>query len=56
LLPDINYFLDMLNHQIETGLLISEIIKSNTDINYSQNFAKYLVIKITNGYFKSSLI
>ena len=46
----------MLNKQIETGELISEIIKSNTDIQYSQSFAKYLINKIINeGYFKSSL-
>ena len=51
-----NFFLDMLNKQIQTGLLISEIIKSNTDIQYSQNFAKYLINKIINeGYFQSTL-
>ena len=46
----------MLNKQIETGLLISEIIKSNEDVKYSQSFAKYLISKIINeGYFKSTL-
>lgn len=57
LLPELNYFLDLLNKQIHTGMLISEIIKSNTDIKYSQNFAKYLINKIINeGYFTSNLI
>jgi len=56
LLPDLNFFLDMLNKQIETGLLISEILKSNADMKYSQSFAKYLIQKIVDeGYFKSSL-
>ena len=46
----------MLNKQIETGPLISEILKSNFDQKYAQNFAKYLIGKIMNeGYFISSL-
>ena len=46
----------MMNQRIETGLLISEIIKSNTDDAYIKNFIKYLISKIVDeGYFKSSL-
>ena len=46
----------MMKHDVETGLLISEIIKSNQDAEYSKNFIKYLINKIINDdYFKSSL-
>jgi len=31
LLGELNFFLDMMDNKVETGLLISEIIKSNTD-------------------------
>lgn len=56
LLPELNFFLDILNKKIETGTLISEIIKCNSDVNYSQSFAKYLINKIINeSYFKSGL-
>ena len=56
MLKDLNFFLDLMNSRIETGLLISEIIKSNTDENYRQNFATYLVNKIVDeGYFKSTI-
>lgn len=34
MLKDLNFFLDLMNNRIETGLLISEIIKSNSDENY----------------------
>jgi hypothetical protein len=37
-------------------MLISEVIKSNQDMEYGKNFIKYLINKIFNeGYFKSSL-
>jgi hypothetical protein len=56
-LPELNFFLDMLNKQIHTGSLIQEILKSNKDAKYSQSFAKYLIRKIVDeGYFKSNLI
>ena len=46
----------MINQRIETGQLISEIIKSNVDQERSQIFIDYLVNKIINqGYFKSTL-
>lgn len=46
----------MMNNKIETGLLISEIIKCNTDAEYSKNFIKYLIRKILEeGFFRSSL-
>lgn len=46
----------MLNHKVETGQLISEIIKANKDQKYIEEFIRYLVDKIVNeGYFKSSL-
>lgn len=35
LLPELTYFLDLLNKQIQTGLLISEIIKGNSDPKYT---------------------
>ena len=57
LLPNLNYFLDMMNQRIVTDHLISEIIKSNADEEHRKNFAEYLVSKIINeGYFQSSLI
>lgn len=31
MLGDLNFFLDLMNNKIETGLLISEIIKANKD-------------------------
>ena len=56
MLKDLNFFLDLMNNRIETGLLISEIIKSNSVENYRQNFATYLVNKIVDeGYFKSTI-
>lgn len=56
MLKDLNFFLDLMNSRIETGLLISEIIKSNSDENYRQSFATYLVNKIVDeGYFKSTI-
>lgn len=56
MLPELNFFLDMMNQRIETGMLISEVIKSNTDVEYGKNFIKYLINKIFNeGYFKSTL-
>ena len=37
-------------------MLISEVIKSNTDMEYSKNFIRYLINKIfQEGYYKSSL-
>lgn len=46
----------MMNNKIETGLLISEIIKCNTDRDYGRNFIKYLIRKILEeGFFRSSL-
>lgn len=57
LLPNLNYFLDMMNQRIVTDHLISEIIKSNADEEHRKNFGEYLVSKIINeGYFQSSLI
>jgi hypothetical protein len=56
LLPELNFFLDLINHGIETGMLISEVIKCNSDPVYSKDFIKYLINKIfKEGYFKSSL-
>ena len=56
LLKDLSFFVDMINQRIETGQLISEIIKSNVDQERSQIFIDYLVNKIINqGYFKSTL-
>jgi len=47
----------MMNNKIETGMLISEIIKSNQDEEYSKNFTRYLIKKIIDeGYFRSTLI
>jgi len=57
LLPDLNFFLDMMNIGIETGPLIAEVIKSNTDPEYSKGFIKYIVNKIVvENRFTSSLI
>lgn len=56
MLPELNFFLDMMSQRIETGMLISEVIKSNTDMEYSKNFIRYLINKIfKEGYYKSSL-
>ena len=56
LLPELNFFLDLINHGIETGMLISEVIKCNRDPVYSKDFIKYLINKIfKEGYFKSTL-
>ena len=46
----------MKNCQIETGLLISEIIKCNSDPELSKHFIRYIINMIVNeGYFKSSI-
>lgn len=56
MLADINFFVDMINQRIESGLLISEIIKVNSVSEDSSSFVNYLIEKIVNeGYFKSSL-
>lgn len=56
LLTDLNFFVDMINNRIETGILISEVIKCNLEIESTQKFIKYLINKIINeGYFKSTL-
>jgi DNA-directed RNA polymerase specialized sigma54-like protein len=56
MLADINFFVDMINQRIESGLLISEIIKVNSGSEDSSSFVNYLIEKIVNeGYFKSSL-
>jgi len=56
LLPELNFFVDMINNRIETGILISEVIKCNLENDDTQNFIKYLINKIINeGYFKSTL-
>ena len=53
---DLNFFVDMINNRIETGILISEIIKCNLADSNTENFIKYLINKIINeGYFKSTL-
>jgi hypothetical protein len=55
-LPELNFFLDLINNGIETGMLISEVIKCNRDPVYSKDFIKYLINKIfKEGYFKSTL-
>lgn len=46
LLPDMNFYLEMLNKDINTGMLVSEILKSNLDPEYSKNFIKFLIHKI----------
>ena len=57
LLPDLNFFLDLMNFGIETGPLIAEVIKSNTDPEYSKGFIRYIVNKIVHqNLFTSSLI
>jgi hypothetical protein len=57
LLPEINFILELMNQGIETGLLLSEIIKSNKDQEYIRSFIKFIISKITQeGNFKSSLI
>lgn len=57
MLGDLNFFLDLMNNKIETGLLISEIIKSNKDQKYCEHFIRYLIHKIIDdGFFKSQLI
>lgn len=57
LLPDLNYFLDMMNQRIPTDRLIGEIIKSNASETQRKDFAEYLISKIlSEGYFRSSLI
>ena len=46
----------MINNRIETGILISEVLKCSLSDNETQKFIKYLVEKIINeGYFKSTL-
>jgi len=46
----------MINNRIETGILISEVIKCNLAESNTQDFIKYLINKImTEGYFKSTL-
>lgn len=46
----------MINNRIDTGILISEVIKCNLADSDTQNFIKYLINKIINeGYFKSNL-
>ena len=56
LLKDLNFFVDMINQRIESGLLISEIIKSNSDSENGLSFVNYLIEKIIGeGYFKSTL-
>ena len=54
--PDMNFYLEMLNKNINTGMLmgmlVSEIMKSNRDPvpnvgpEYSKNFIKFLIHKI----------
>jgi hypothetical protein len=41
-----NFYLEMLNKNINTGMLVSEIMKSNRDPEYSKNFIKFLIHKI----------
>jgi hypothetical protein len=42
--------------KVETGLLISEIIKCNVDPELSKHFIRYIINMITNeGYFKSTI-
>lgn len=56
-MADINFFLDMMNIRVDTGKLISEIIKGNTDEEFIKKFILYLTNLIfEEGYFKSSLI
>ena len=56
LLKDLNFFVDMINNRIETGALISEIIKCQLTETQKQEFINYLINKIINeGYFKSDL-
>jgi hypothetical protein len=46
----------MINNRIETGILISEVIKSNLKTSDTYKFIKFLVNKIIEeGYFKSTL-
>ena len=57
LLPDLNFFLDLMNKGIETGPLIAEVIKCNTDPEYSKGFIRYIVNKIVSeNLFTSSLM
>lgn len=45
-----------MNQNIETGLLIAEVIKCNRDPEYNKSFIKYIVNKIiVEGNFKSTL-
>jgi hypothetical protein len=56
LLSELNFFLDMMNIKVETGVLLSEIIRSNEDHDYIKNFIRYIINKITQeGYYKSTL-
>ena len=48
LLQDLNFFVDMINNRIETGILISEVIKCNLENSDTENFIKYLINKIIN--------
>lgn len=46
----------MINNRIETGILISEVIKCNLENDETQKFINYLINKIiVEGYFKSTL-
>ena len=57
LMPEINFFLDMMNIRVDTGQLISEIMKGNNDEEFTKKFILYLTNLIfEEGYFKSSLI
>jgi hypothetical protein len=42
LLPDMNFFLDLMNIRVDTGSLISEIIKGNSDDEFTKSFILYV--------------
>lgn len=45
-----------MNRNVETGILIREIFKSNKNYEYEQSFIKYIInLIITDGNFRSSL-
>ena len=56
LLPELNFFIDLLDFNIDTGLLTSEVVRSNQNPASVQSYIKHIVNKILReGYYTSIL-
>ena len=54
--PELNFFIDLLDFNIDTGLLTSEVIRSNQNSASVQSYIKHTVNKILReGYYTSIL-